>query len=92
MLLESTAKGTGQPDLEDYDYPACFSDRARGKHLSHRADYQLAEGSGDQPSLCGGHLLEISEHPRREWNSLRQAPDPLQTEHRAAAELSGVTH
>lgn len=46
------------------------------QHLSqralerHRADYQPAEGRSDQPSLCSGHLLEISEHPRREWNAL----------------------
>ena len=64
------------PDLEDYDYPGRFVDRKRGKHLSqrqlerHRADYRLAEGRSDQPRLLSGHLLEISEHPRREWNDL----------------------
>ncbi|UTW05807.1 type VI secretion system Vgr family protein [Pseudomonas benzenivorans] len=64
------------PDLEDYDYPGRFLDRKRGKHLSqrqlerHRADYRLAEGRSDQPRLVSGHLLEISEHPRREWNDL----------------------
>ncbi|WP_439886812.1 type VI secretion system tip protein TssI/VgrG [Pseudomonas sp. MBLB4123] len=64
------------PDLEDYDYPGRFSDRKRGKHLSqrmlerHRADYRLAEGHSDQPRLLSGHLLEISDHPRREWNDL----------------------
>ena len=81
LLLEAAVKDATQhshpaPDLEDYDYPARFTDRARGKHLSqralerHRADYQPAEGRSDQPSLCSGHLLEISEHPRREWNAL----------------------
>jgi type VI secretion system secreted protein VgrG len=81
VLLEAAVKDATQhsqpaPDLEDYDYPARFTDRARGKHLSqralerHRADYQLAEGRSDQPTLCSGHLLEISEHPRREWNAL----------------------
>jgi len=76
LRLEAAFKGEAQPDLEDYDYPGRFTDRARGKHLSqralerHRADYQLAEGESDQPSLRNGHFLEISEHPRHEWNSL----------------------
>ena len=65
-----------EPDLEDYDYPGRFTDRTRGKHLSqralerHRADYRQAEGRSDQPQLFSGHLLEISDHPRREWNDL----------------------
>jgi type VI secretion system secreted protein VgrG len=69
-------ENSSEPDLEDYDYPGRFTDRARGKHLSqralerHRADYRLAEGNSDQPRLVSGHLLEISDHPRREWNDL----------------------
>ncbi|QTT86131.1 type VI secretion system tip protein VgrG [Pseudomonas chlororaphis] len=65
-----------EPDLEDYDYPGRFTDRARGKLLSqrtlerHRADYQQAEGWGDQTRLVSGHFLELSEHPRSEWNDL----------------------
>ncbi|AZC54039.1 type VI secretion system tip protein VgrG [Pseudomonas chlororaphis] len=65
-----------EPDLEDYDYPGRFTDRARGKFLSqralerHRADYQQAEGWGDQTRLVSGHFLELSEHPRSEWNDL----------------------
>ncbi len=64
------------PDLEDYDYPGRFVDRARGKHLSqrnlerHRADYRLAEGHGDQPKLLSGHFLELSDHPRQDYNDL----------------------
>ncbi|VXB37881.1 VgrG protein [Pseudomonas sp. 8BK] len=64
------------PDLEDYDYPGRFVDRTRGKHLSqrnlerHRADYRLAEGRGDQPKLLSGHFLEISDHPRQDYNDL----------------------
>ncbi|MOA33449.1 hypothetical protein D3C78_1547440 [compost metagenome] len=41
-----------------------------GPTVYHRADYQLAEGRSDQPKLLSGHLLEISDHPRREWNDL----------------------
>ncbi|MEX6500728.1 type VI secretion system tip protein TssI/VgrG [Pseudomonas zhanjiangensis] len=64
------------PDLEDYDYPGRFSDRNRGKHLSqralerHRADYRLAEGKSDQPRLLSGHFLELSDHPRQDYNDL----------------------
>ncbi|WP_277591576.1 type VI secretion system tip protein VgrG [Pseudomonas chlororaphis] len=67
---------SAEPDLEDYDYPGRFTDRARGKFLSqralerHRADYQQAEGWGDQARLVSGHFLELSEHPRSEWNDL----------------------
>ena len=81
LVMEAGYKGTDQtatprPDLEDYDYPGRFTDRARGKHLSqralerHRADYRQAEGLSDQPKLVSGHLLEISDHPRQEWNDL----------------------
>jgi len=73
---EPAQASNSQPDLEDYDYPGRFTERARGKQLSqralerHRSDYRLAEGSSDQPGLVSGHLLEISDHPRREWNDL----------------------
>ncbi|WP_252272410.1 type VI secretion system tip protein TssI/VgrG [Pseudomonas subflava] len=76
LLLETGAKADFQPKLEDYDYPGRYTERTRGKHLSqralerHRADYQLAQGESDQPRLVTGHLLEISDHPRREWNDL----------------------
>ncbi|WXL27524.1 type VI secretion system tip protein TssI/VgrG [Ectopseudomonas mendocina] len=65
-----------QPDLEDYDYPGRFTERDRGKHLSkrnlerHRSDYRLAEGRSDQPMLLSGHFLELSEHPRADYNDL----------------------
>jgi len=73
---EPAANAIPQPDLEDYDYPGRFSERAHGKHLSqralerHRHDYRLAEGNSDQTGLVSGHLLEMSDHPRREWNDL----------------------
>ena len=53
--MEAAQKGqagdgqrSSEPDLEDYDYPGRFTDRARGKHLSqrslerHRADAKQA--------------------------------------------------
>ncbi|MBX8575972.1 type VI secretion system tip protein VgrG [Pseudomonas cichorii] len=76
LLPESSAKSGFSPDLEDYDYPGRFTDRARGKQLAtrvlerHRSDYQLAEGKGDEPTLVTGHFLALSEHPRAEWNDL----------------------
>ncbi|WP_332778192.1 type VI secretion system tip protein TssI/VgrG, partial [Polaromonas sp.] len=76
LLLEAAANSAFVPDLEDYDYPGRFVDRARGKHLSqralerHRHDYQLATGESDQPLLVSGHFLALSDHPRSDWNDL----------------------
>ncbi|WP_153020608.1 type VI secretion system tip protein TssI/VgrG, partial [Pseudomonas sp. BMS12] len=76
LQLEAAHKGDAQPDLEDYDYPSRFTERARGKHLSqralerHRSDYQLAEGESDQPLLRTGHFLNLTAHPRGDWNQL----------------------
>ena len=76
LQMEAAYKGDALPDLEDYDYPGRFTDRTRGKHLAkralerHRADYQLAEGHSDQPSLVTGHFLALTDHPRQNWNDL----------------------
>ena len=79
LQMEAAYKPEGEstePDLEDYDYPGRFIDRARGKFLSqralerHRADYRQAEGRSDQTKLVSGHFLEMSDHPRSEWNDL----------------------
>ncbi|EIK55064.1 Rhs element Vgr protein [Stutzerimonas stutzeri TS44] len=76
LTMEAAFHSDFQPDLEDYDYPGRFSERARGKHLSqralerHRHDYQLAEGESDQPRLLSGHFLDLGKHPRADWNQL----------------------
>ncbi len=79
LQMEAAYRPDGEstePDLEDYDYPGRFIDRARGKFLSqralerHRADYRQAEGRGDQTKLVSGHFMEMSDHPRSEWNDL----------------------
>ncbi len=76
LTMEAAFHSDFQPDLEDYDYPGRFTERARGKHLSqrvlerHRHDYELAEGESDQPRLVSGHFLPLTEHPRSDWNQL----------------------
>ena len=76
LTMEAAFHSDFQPDLEDYDYPGRFTERARGKHLSqralerHRYDYELAEGDSDQPRLVSGHFLPLAEHPRSDWNQL----------------------
>jgi len=76
LTMEAAFQSDFQPDLEDYDYPGRFVDRSRGKHLAqralerHRHDYERAEGESDQPSLVSGHFLELTEHPRADWNQL----------------------
>ncbi|NHC09906.1 type VI secretion system tip protein TssI/VgrG [Stutzerimonas degradans] len=76
LTMEAAFHSDFRPDLEDYDFPGRFTERARGKHLSqralerHRHDYQLAESASDQPRLASGHFLPLTEHPRNDWNQL----------------------
>ncbi|QLC73194.1 type VI secretion system tip protein VgrG [Pseudomonas sp. LPB0260] len=76
LLMEAAFTSEFSPDLEDYDYPGRFVERERGKHLSrralerHRHDYELARGESDQPLLVSGHFLDLSGHPRADWNQL----------------------
>lgn len=72
--IESDNRSGFKPALERYEYPGRFDLHERGQHLTRRmlerdrADYCLAEGSSDQPSLRNGHLLNVSDHPRRTLN------------------------
>ncbi|MBX8509917.1 type VI secretion system tip protein VgrG [Pseudomonas cichorii] len=76
VSLESAVDHQILPDLEDYNYPARFTDRERGKLLTkralerHRHDYRLAEGQSDQPALVSGHFLDLTGHPQTSWNQL----------------------
>jgi type VI secretion system secreted protein VgrG len=76
LVLHSAATHQANTPLEDYDFPGRFVDRERGKHLSqrtlelHHSDARQAQGQSDQARLISGHFLEISEHPRAEWNDL----------------------
>lgn len=74
LLLESASRlernERHQDDLER------FIGREHGKQISLRtlerrhAAYRQAEGQGNQTRLVSGHVLEISGHPRQEWNDL----------------------
>jgi len=76
LSLESRSDGEQRPVLEDYHFPGQFSDRETGKQLTRRAlerhvaDYRQAEGSSDESSLVCGHFLQLTEHPRSDWNDL----------------------
>ena len=76
LALESTVSDEHVPRLEEQGYPGCFSDRAHGKYLAqrglerHRSDYRIAHGSGDETALLSGRFLQLSGHPREDWNDL----------------------
>ncbi|KPW45712.1 type VI secretion system tip protein TssI/VgrG [Pseudomonas syringae group genomosp. 3] len=76
MLLESAFTAEFTPKLEDYRYPELIENEKLGKQLArqglerHRVDYQLAEGSSDQPALRSGHFFNLVEHPRKRCNDL----------------------
>ncbi|MGE7955121.1 type VI secretion system tip protein VgrG [Pseudomonas sp. NPDC089530] len=76
LLLESQFTAEFTPQLEDYRYPAPITTLERGRVLArqalerHRVDYQLAEGTSDQPTLRSGHFFNLTEHPRKACNDL----------------------
>jgi type VI secretion system secreted protein VgrG len=76
LLLEGQFTAEFTPALEDYRSPLLINSEPRGKQLArqalerHRADYQLAEGKSDQPTLRSGHFFKLVEHPRRSCNDL----------------------
>ncbi|MCD5988267.1 type VI secretion system tip protein VgrG [Pseudomonas sp. CDFA 553] len=71
--LLSSAGGDGRKELEDYQYPAPFTDLSVGARQAqkalerNRSDVQLANGSSDQSALVSGHLFELT-HPNPEWS------------------------
>ncbi|MEG1041684.1 MAG: type VI secretion system tip protein TssI/VgrG, partial [Pseudomonas sp.] len=75
-LLESQSSADFSPVLEDYRYPIPFNTEEHSKRLArqalerHRVDYQLAEGTSDQPELRSGHFFDLIEHPRKACNNL----------------------
>ena len=65
-----------QLDIEKDDRLERFTGHEHGKQIRLRtmerrhAAYRQAEGQSDQARLASGHVLEISGHPRQEWNAL----------------------
>ncbi|MBV6821659.1 type VI secretion system tip protein VgrG [Pseudomonas sp. PD9R] len=76
VQLDSETQTPLLPHLEDYAFPGPFTDRERGNKLTrrvlerHRSDYRQASGRSDQSVMRSGHFLDMSEHPRGEWNGL----------------------
>ncbi|SCZ30024.1 MULTISPECIES: type VI secretion system tip protein VgrG [Pseudomonas] len=76
VQLDAEAKETRLPVLEDYRFPGQFTHRDRGRHLSqralerHRADYRQAQGRSDQSLMRSGSFVDMSEHPRNDYNGL----------------------
>ncbi|WPX59161.1 type VI secretion system tip protein VgrG [Pseudomonas sp. DC1.2] len=76
LLLENSFSAEFTPVLEDYDYPLLMQTEKRGRQLArqalerHRTDYQLAQGTSDQPTLRSGHFFDLMEHPRKTANDL----------------------
>ena len=76
LQLDSESKSSQLPLLEDYAFPGLFTERDRGKQLAkrtlerHRADYRQARGRGDQSVMRSGHFVDMTEHPRGDWNGL----------------------
>lgn len=64
-----------QGSLEHYTYPGRFNNDAQGERLNqralerHQSDSRQASGRSDQPALCSGHFLTLTEHPYRDWNA-----------------------
>ncbi|WP_339442337.1 type VI secretion system tip protein VgrG [Pseudomonas proteolytica] len=74
--LQAQAGAPSQLPLEDYHYPAGFTGQARGVQLArrslerHQRDHHRALGKSDQPALCSGHFLPLSDHPQPSCNDL----------------------
>ncbi|WP_429439987.1 type VI secretion system tip protein TssI/VgrG [Pseudomonas sp. BS3782 TE3695] len=79
LQLESTfrlGRNEQRLDMENDDKLERFTGHEHGKQITLRAmerrhaAYRQAEGQSDQTRLVSGHVLEISGHPRQEWNDL----------------------
>ncbi|MGF6095053.1 type VI secretion system tip protein VgrG [Pseudomonas sp. 18175] len=76
LRLQDTAGSIPAHPLEDYHYPAGFTDHARGQQLArrglerHQSDHHRALGKSDQPALRSGHFLALRDHPDPSCNDL----------------------
>ena len=76
LLLKSHFTADFTPALEDYSSPAPLDNEKQRRQIvqqaleRHRADYKVAQGQSDQPTLRSGHFFNLSEHPRKHYNDL----------------------
>ncbi|NVZ72335.1 type VI secretion system tip protein TssI/VgrG [Pseudomonas costantinii] len=76
LRLQDKAGPPSAQSLEDYRYPAGFTDHVRGRQLArrglerHQGDRHRALGKSDQPALSSGHFLELCDHPDPACNDL----------------------
>ena len=63
------------PQLESFDYPAHFTSEKQGKLALRKtlerlqADGCIAHGESNQAMLLSGHVVELEDHLRKEWNA-----------------------
>lgn len=75
IQLEALEKSDLFPRLQDYVYPGRFTEQPLGNQRAgrglerHRTDYELAEGSTDQPLLRSGSVLKVEGHTDPDWNA-----------------------
>lgn len=61
-------------DGEMYDYPGGYTVKADGEHYVHarldelQAQFDVAHGSSDARGIATGHLLTLTNHPRKDQN------------------------
>lgn len=75
--LDTRASSEQYPELEDYQFagPGAFDEEGRGTLLAnialqrHRRDFQSVTGASNQPTLCAGALLPLTEHESAAWNA-----------------------
>lgn len=76
LCLQDIAGVASAQPLEDYHYPAGFTDHARGMRLArrglerHQSDRHRALGRSNQAALRSGHFLELRDHPDPLCNDL----------------------
>ena len=76
LCLHNKAGVEAAPVLEDYGFPAGFTEHARGTQLAgrslerHQRDRHRVLGKSNQPALSSGHFLQLCDHPDPVCNDL----------------------
>jgi type VI secretion system secreted protein VgrG len=73
VQLESAKDSEASPNLEQYIYPGNIKEsaslRSRRALERFRGDFEIADGSSDQPDLRPGIRLELEDHPEPTCNA-----------------------